>query len=104
MQPGSLSQALSGTHSADQTLDLYRQALTLRENALPPDLPDTAETLHDLAHFHQQQQRNKEARLLYQQALAIREQVFGSHHPKTEATHAAYAQLLREMEDGEIIS
>jgi len=82
----------------DQALDLYQQALALREKALPPDHPDTAETLHDLAHFHYLQQRNEEARsLLYQQALAIREQVFGPHHPKTEATRAASVHLLREM-------
>jgi hypothetical protein len=43
------------------------------------------------------QQQPTEALSLYQQALAIRKQVYGSQHPNTEETRRALTQLSQEM-------
>ena len=81
----------------EQAAPLYQRASAIYQRHVVSNHPDFAEHLHDFAHFQQMQQHNEESLSLYQQALAIREQVLGPHHPKTEATRAAYAQLLQEM-------
>jgi tetratricopeptide (TPR) repeat protein/transcriptional regulator with XRE-family HTH domain len=55
--------------------------------------PNLAEILHDLAHLRQLQGRTDEALALYQQAQAMCEQIYGPHHPKTEANNQAIHQL-----------
>ncbi|MBV9256669.1 MAG: tetratricopeptide repeat protein, partial [Ktedonobacteraceae bacterium] len=80
---------------------LFQRALEIRQRYLGPQHHNVAETLYQLAYFHQLQQQTAEALSLYQQALAIYEQSLGSHHPKTNATRTAYIRLLRELDRGE---
>lgn len=79
----------------DQAASLYQRALTIREQRLGPQHPDTAQTLHDFALCLQRQQKLAEAAEYFQRALEIRLQALGDAHPYTIATRTAYAALLR---------
>jgi tetratricopeptide (TPR) repeat protein len=70
---------------------LYQRALTIGQQQ--PGHPETATTLHDLAHFYELRNQSDQALVLYQQALAIREQRLGSEHPRTLETRTRYAHL-----------
>lgn len=58
----------------------YQQALTLREQMLPPDHPDIAQSLNYLAGLYLDLGRFQEAEPLFRQALAMRIKVFGERH------------------------
>ena len=66
-----------------QALSPLRSALAIREQALGPDHPDTAQSLNNLAALYYAQGRYAEAEPLYRRALAIREQALGPDHPDT---------------------
>lgn len=56
---------------------------------------DVAYPLNNLASLYHEQGKYEQAKLLYQPALAIREQRLGLKHPDTVDTRTRYACLLR---------
>jgi len=74
---------------------VLERALAVREQALGPDHPDTAASLHNLAVVLQAQGDLAAARPLYDRALAIREQALGPDHPDTASSLNNLAGLLR---------
>jgi len=75
---------------------LYLRALAIREQQLGSEHPDTAFSLHDLAHLYARQGKFAEAESLYQRALAIRVQQLGPEHPDTQNTQERYEGLLQQ--------
>jgi tetratricopeptide (TPR) repeat protein len=65
------------------TRPLYERALAIREKALGPEHPDTAESLNNLAELLQNQRDFAGARPFHERALAIREKALGPEHPDT---------------------
>ncbi len=64
----------------------YQRALTIREQVLGAEHPDTAATLNNLGRLYTSQGKYQEAELFYQRALEIRERVLGTEHPDTATT------------------
>jgi nephrocystin-3 len=64
----------------------YERALKIYESALPPNHPDIARSLNDLATLYHEQRRYAEALPLYQRALKIYESAWGPNHPGTKTT------------------
>jgi tetratricopeptide (TPR) repeat protein len=62
---------------------LYKRALAVREKALGPEHPDTAQSLNNLALLYYSQGRYAEAEPLCKRALAVREKALGPEHPDT---------------------
>ena len=75
--------------------ELLRHALTIREQILSIDHPNTASSLNRLAILLSAQGDYDAAEPLYRQALAIREKVFGSEHPATAASYGNLGGLLK---------
>ena len=73
----------------DQALPLYRRALEIREKALGPEHPDTANSLNNLALLYQVMGAYEQALPLYQRALKIIEKSLGPEHP-----HAIVASTI----------
>lgn len=73
---------------------LFQRSLSIREKALEPYHPDTADTLYGLATLRKFQGNALEAASLLQRALAIREQVFGPQHPETTETRERLCVVL----------
>jgi len=67
-----------------QAKPLYERALTIREEVLGPEHPDTAQSLDNLAVLLDAQGDYAQAKPLYERALAIYEEVLGPEHPNTE--------------------
>src|SRR5687767_8256387 len=61
---------------------LYRRALALAEEHLPPDDLDVASLLNGLGILHKYQGRYDEAEPVYHRALAILEAALGPEHPE----------------------
>ncbi len=76
---------------------LYQRALSIREQQVGPEHPDTANSLNSLALLYQDQRRYAGAEPLYQQALSICEQQLGPAHPDTLMIRGNYTALLRAM-------
>ena len=75
---------------------LYRQALAIREAALGPDHPDTAQSLNNLAVLLRiQGHLYGEAEELPRRALAIREAALGPDHPETAISLINLALLFQ---------
>jgi tetratricopeptide (TPR) repeat protein len=75
---------------AEQMLTNYRaarplleRALSIREQVLGPEHPDTAASLNNLGNSLERLGEYGAARSLFEQALSIREQVLGPEHPDT---------------------
>ena len=90
--PSSLDEALycekEGTKLYHQGMyaqaePLHQRALTIREQVLGPEHPDTASSLNNLAGLYDHQGLYAQAEPLYQRALAIWEKVLGPEHPDT---------------------
>jgi tetratricopeptide (TPR) repeat protein len=62
------------------------RALAIREKALGPDHPDTAQSLNNLAALYYSQGNYAKAEPILIRALAIREKVLGPNHPETIST------------------
>jgi tetratricopeptide (TPR) repeat protein len=69
-----------------QAEPLLKSALTIREQVLGLQHPDTAFTLHDLGHLYYFMGEFKKAGPFYQRALTIREQVLEPDHLNTATT------------------
>jgi tetratricopeptide (TPR) repeat protein len=80
-----------------QARPLYERVLEIREKALGPGHPDTAESLNNLAVLLQAQGDFTGARPLFERALSIRENVFGPGHPGTAESLNNLAGLLRSQ-------
>ncbi len=79
-----------------------QQALTICEQQLGAQHPNTAASLHNLAWLCEKQGKYAEAESLLQRALAIREQQLGAQHPDTAASLHRLARLsLWQGEDAE---
>ena len=62
---------------------LLLRALAIREKALGPDHPDTAQSLNNLGALYAKQGAYAKAEPLHIRALAIMEKALGSNHPST---------------------
>jgi endogenous inhibitor of DNA gyrase (YacG/DUF329 family) len=91
-----------GIYQYQKAESFYHRALSIREQHLGQHHPQTAQTLHDLARFRQQQGKLDEARSLAERALSIRSQVLGDDHPQTVATRALCTHLVQEQEGCEL--
>ncbi len=69
-----------------QAEPLFQSALTIREQVLGPEHPDTATSFNDLAWLYREQRQYKQAELLYQRALALCEQALRPEHVGIAAT------------------
>jgi tetratricopeptide (TPR) repeat protein len=78
---------------------LCERALAIREKALGPDHPDTAQSLNNLAFMLQVLGDPKAARHLFERALAIREKTLGFEHPETATSVNNLAALLQAQGD-----
>lgn len=76
---------------------LFQRALSVREQALGEQHPDTAQTLSDLAYLYHHQDRFEEATHFLQRSLSIRQQVLGMEHPDTATSINALALLYRDQ-------
>ena len=74
---------LYGRAQYEQAEPLYQRALAIREKALGPDHPSTAQSLNNLAALYASQGRYEDAEPLYQRALGIYEKALGPDHPDT---------------------
>lgn len=81
----------------EEAKPLYQRALSIREQQLGPEHPETAEIVHCLAQFWEMQGNLEEARICYSRALAIREQALGTQHPKTAETRSRLIALLHAV-------
>jgi tetratricopeptide (TPR) repeat protein len=55
----------------DPSLPFKERSLAIRESELPPNHPDIATSLNDLAEYFRHQRRYKDARILFEKSLAI---------------------------------
>lgn len=76
---------LYGRVSYGQAESLLQRALTIREQVLGPEHPDTATILDPLALLYTVQSKYMQAEPLFKRALISREQVLGPEHPDTIA-------------------
>ncbi|MEW8702013.1 MAG: toll/interleukin-1 receptor domain-containing protein [Candidatus Thiodiazotropha sp.] len=71
----------------EESEQLDRQALGIRQRVLGEEHPSTATSYNNLACNLHAQGRYKEAEPLYRQALEIRQRVLGEEHPSTAASY-----------------
>ncbi len=76
---------------------LYQRALTIFEQQLGLEHPNTATSLNNLAILYVDQGKYAEAEPLYQRALIIREQQLGPEHPNTAISLGDLASLYRSQ-------
>ena len=70
----------------DEAVSKLQRVLDIREEALGPDHPDVALTLHNLGFIYNAQGRYTEAKPLLQRALIIRETALGPQHLEVALT------------------
>jgi tetratricopeptide (TPR) repeat protein len=78
---------------------LFERALAIREKALGPEHPDTANILNNLANLLRDQGDLAGARPLLERALAILEKALGPEHPSTGTSLNNLAGLLHAQGD-----
>ena len=76
---------------------LLKIALSIREEVLGAEHPDTATSLNNLAFFYDAQGEYKQAESLHLRALEIREKVFGADHPNTATSLNNLASLYENQ-------
>lgn len=76
---------------------LYRQALHLSKNRLPPEHPLVANTLSDLGYFYFEQGNYPEAESLLQRALSLREQILDAEDPLLASSLNRLANLYQRQ-------
>jgi serine/threonine protein kinase/Tfp pilus assembly protein PilF len=79
----------------DQAEPVLRVALHLRRNALPPDHPDVAQSMNQLATLLQELGEHPESEWLFREALRIRVKVLPGDHPDIATSTNNLATLLR---------
>ena len=88
---------LSDRGQYEQAELFLQRALTIREQGLRAELPETARVLNDLAWLYYYQGKYQQAEPLLQRALTIREQVLGAEHPETASTLKNLAWLYSQQ-------
>ncbi len=76
-----LGYCLNARARYEEAESIYQRALTITENTLGPDHPDTAIRLNNLAALYDSQGRYDQAEPLYQRAMKIDEKALGPNHP-----------------------
>jgi Flp pilus assembly protein TadD, contains TPR repeats len=76
---------------------LYKQALEMRQAALPEGHPDIAASLNNLAALYKSQGRYEEAEPLYKQALEIDQKSLPPNHPNLAIDFNNLAELYRSQ-------
>ncbi len=89
-----LGDLLIAERRPDEALELHRRALTILEEH-DPKSGLVAETKNNLAVHYWRRARYEEAQILYEQALALREEIHGPHHPEI-ATVLNNLAILRQ--------
>ncbi len=80
-------------------LPYYERALSIREQRLDPDHPDTAQSLNNLGALLLAMGDLIGAQSYIKRALAINEKVFGSDHPNNAESLNSLGSILQEMGD-----
>lgn len=88
-----------GRGAYSQAAPFLRDALAIREKALGPEHPDTAESLNNLATLLSAQGDYRGARPLIERALAIRQRTLGPENPATAESLDGLAGLLHRQRD-----
>ena len=97
----------------DSSESLYRRALDMllaseynkKTDGYPLEAkhePKRAQILYSLAELYQEQAQYSEAESLYQEALKIREQIFGAHHPEVAESLKGLAVLSHSQNQIEV--
>ena len=76
-------------------IPLAEKALAIFEKVLPPEHPNVATTLNNVAALYDALGNYQKAEPLYQRALAICEKVLGLEHPNVALTLNKLAKLYR---------
>ena len=76
---------------------MYQRALAIDETSLPPDHPDLAIDLNNLAELYHSQGRYSEAEPLYIKGLRILRQKLGENHPNTQKVSEYYRTFLSKV-------
>jgi tetratricopeptide (TPR) repeat protein len=84
-----------------QARPLFERALAIREKALGPEHPHTADSLSNLARLLQEQGDLAGARPLFERALTVHEGALGAHHIWTGDSARATAEVLDALGRGE---
>lgn len=92
-----LAGALQDLGRHDQALPVYQRALAIAEAAYPPDHPEIAVRLNNLAWTLQHLGRPRQALPLYRRSLAIAERVFSPDHPAIATRLSNLAWTLRTL-------
>jgi len=74
-----------------------QQALSIREQALGPDHPDTAQSVWWLAVVSEQEEQYEKAEQMYKRAISVYKQTLGETHPDTRQLQQHYVSLLEKM-------
>ena len=85
---------LDGLERWDESLRIYRQALTVFERVYGPDHPEVGGTLHNLGAALAATGSHDDAEHCYRRALAVAERTIGSDAPATALTRQNLGQLL----------
>jgi tetratricopeptide (TPR) repeat protein len=83
--------------SYSEAEQLYKKALSIREQQLGSDHLDVSESLSGLALLYQVQGRYIDAELLYQRSLLIVEKQSGANHPRSTTSLKNLAKLYQEQ-------
>jgi tetratricopeptide (TPR) repeat protein len=75
---------------------LYARSLSIREQQLGPDHPDTAISLNNLAGLYKSMGRYNEAEPLYLRTLAIFTQCLPENHPHIQTTWGNFIYLIQQ--------
>ena len=75
---------------------LYVRSLSIREQQLGADHPDTATSLNNLATLYHEMGRHPEAEPLYLEALEICFNRLGKNHRQTQTVWSNFIYFLRE--------
>ncbi|MCS6880196.1 MAG: tetratricopeptide repeat protein [Oscillochloridaceae bacterium] len=89
------AQRSAGNYAAARPL--YERALAIRERALGPDHPDTAQSLHNLAELFRVQGNYAAAEQLMIRALRIYEARLGPDHPDTQRARRNLAAIQQRL-------
>ena len=81
----------------EEALPLYQRSLSIREEQLGANHPDTATSLNNLAELYYYMGRYEEALPLFQRSLSIREEQLGANHPDTATSLNNLAALCYSM-------
>ncbi len=88
---------LSESAQYEQAESLYLRALAIEEKVLGSEHPDTAKTVHTLAHLYEKRGKFELAEQFHQRTLDIEEKVLGLEHPDTAGSFHCMAGLYQRQ-------